>query len=858
MKQKSILLFTFALCGLFIRVNSSFAQGTAFTYQGRLNDGASPANGSYDMTFALFNIASGAGQVGSTVSNSAVAVSNGLFTVAIDFGTNFSGDARWLEIGVRTIGNGVFATLNPRQKITPTPYAITAANVIPGTGLSGTYGGAVTMNNAANQFTGAFAGNGTDVTNVNAATLNGLSSAGFWKTNGNAGANPATGAFIGTSDNFPIEFKANGARVLRLEPRASGSPNVVAGASANSVAATAEGATIAGGGLVPYPNSITESYATIGGGTFNRASGAWSTLAGGRDNNAEAPYAIISGGNLNWIRTNSDGAIIAGGWQNLIESNATWAVISAGVGNVISNGANFATIGGGKFNRSTVNEATVSGGAFNNALAFSAAIGGGGGNTASGEWSTIPGGRNNVVTNSYATIGGGLQNTNNSFGATIGGGNHNFIASDAQGSSIGGGQINLISQFSENATIAGGTNNTVTQYGSFATIGGGWGNTACFWSTIGGGIFNTTSNSFATVSGGYLNVAAGDSGTVPGGLGNHADGAVSFAAGFGAQAVHDYTFVWADHSDINAFSSTGTNQFLIRAAGGVGIGVNAPQQQLSVATGMNIDQNNVNVGTVANSLRFGSASGEAIGSNRSPGANQYGLDFYTGGINRMVILNSGNIGMGMNNPGATLDVNGTARIEGANNWDVNNNEGDFRVGNGSFRFKIGVANGGGGSGDVWMRAHGGTARLFLKTPGGTTIYSNEGQTAGVSLAAGGTSWAVISDRNAKKDFAPVDSGEILEKLAAMPITQWHYKWEEESLTPHIGPMAQDFKAAFYPGTDDKSITTQEADGVALAAIQGLNQKLENELKQRSAENTELKQRLSQLEQLVAKLAVEKN
>ena len=99
----------------------------------------------------------------------------------------------------------------------------------------------------------------------------------------------------------------------------------------------------------------------------------------------------------------------------------------------------------------------------------------------------------------------------------------------------------------------------------------------------------------------------------------------------------------------------------------------------------------------------------------------------------------------------------------------------------------------------------------------------------------------------KKDFAPVDNREVLEKLASMPITQWHYRWEESGATPHIGPMAQDFKAAFYPGRDDKSITTQEADGVALAAIQGLNRKLEDE-------NAKLRRELEQVKQLVHELA----
>jgi hypothetical protein len=136
--------------------------------------------------------------------------------------------------------------------------------------------------------------------------------------------------------------------------------------------------------------------------------------------------------------------------------------------------------------------------------------------------------------------------------------------------------------------------------------------------------------------------------------------------------------------------------------------------------------------------------------------------------------------------------------------------------------------------------------VTMRASGGYRLFSNSGSTAGVSLAANGTAWAVISDRNVKKDFSAVDSVQILEKLAAMPITQWHYKWETSDVTPHIGPMAQDFKAAFYPGTDDKSITTQEADGVALAAIQGLNQKLEEQ----RAENAELKKRLERLEQLM--------
>jgi hypothetical protein len=123
--------------------------------------------------------------------------------------------------------------------------------------------------------------------------------------------------------------------------------------------------------------------------------------------------------------------------------------------------------------------------------------------------------------------------------------------------------------------------------------------------------------------------------------------------------------------------------------------------------------------------------------------------------------------------------------------------------------------------------------------------------AEMTLPPAGTSRASISDRNVKKDIVALDSRRVLEKLVAVPITQWRYQWEQPEDTPHIGPMAQDFKAVFFPGRNDKTITTQEADGVALAAIQGLNQKLVEELQQKQTEMAELKQRLERLERLMS-------
>src|SRR5450759_226621 len=119
-----IALALLALASLNSPLATAHAQGTAFTYQGRLNDGASPATGIYDLRFAIYDAPNSGAQQGSLLTNSATAVRNGLFSVTLDFGSQFSGANRWLDIGVRTNAGGAFTTLSPRQRLTPTPYAI--------------------------------------------------------------------------------------------------------------------------------------------------------------------------------------------------------------------------------------------------------------------------------------------------------------------------------------------------------------------------------------------------------------------------------------------------------------------------------------------------------------------------------------------------------------------------------------------------------------------------------------------------------------------------------------------------------------------------------------------------------------
>jgi hypothetical protein len=154
---------------------------------------------------------------------------------------------------------------------------------------------------------------------------------------------------------------------------------------------------------------------------------------------------------------------------------------------------------------------------------------------------------------------------------------------------VAGYQSNTVTAGMVGATIAGGGGlvvidpafNQVT--GSFGTVSGGLGNTSYYYSSVAGGYFNAASGFNAAIGGGEFNTASGELATIPGGGGNVASGEYSFAAGRQAKANHNGAFVWADSRQAN-FSSTDTNQFLIRAGGGVGINTASPgTNALSVA-----------------------------------------------------------------------------------------------------------------------------------------------------------------------------------------------------------------------------------------------------------------------------------
>jgi hypothetical protein len=110
----------------------------------------------------------------------------------------------------------------------------------------------------------------------------------------------------------------------------------------------------------------------------------------------------------------------------------------------------------------------------------------------------------------------------------------------------------------------------------------------------------------------------------------------------------------------------------------------------------------------------------------------------------------------------------------------------------------------------------------------------------------------LSDRNAKKNIQSVDGQEMLQKVAQLPIAEWTYKTEEDGVR-HLGPMAQDFQAVFGLGDDATHLATMDTSGVALAAIQGLNEKLRQELMEKEAELVDQKRRIQRLEGQLEKI-----
>ncbi len=363
---------------------------TTFTYQGQLKNNGNAVTGACNMAFRLYNDPAAGNQIGNPITLTSVPITNGLFTVGLNFGSNvFTGTALWL--GSMVDCNSGYSTLSPRQALTAAPYALHAVDA--------------------------------------------------WSIDGNSGTNSNTN-FLGTTDNTSLTIRVNNTVAFRLMPAANPlfTPNVIGGYVGNKIAANVSAATIGGGGGSSYVNQVSGDYGTVGGGVDNTSSGIASIIGGGGSNIASGDGAFVGGGGFNGSavagnQSLGNASTIGGGLNN--HATMTYTVVGGGDNNTASGVSAF--IGGGGYDP-TANAHTG-----NVANGDDATIGGGVGNTASGYVSVVAGGGGyyngtqllpNSATARGATVGGGQGNTASGTVSTIPGGNQDLaqgIASFAAG-----------------------------------------------------------------------------------------------------------------------------------------------------------------------------------------------------------------------------------------------------------------------------------------------------------------------------------------------------------------------------------------------------------------------------------------
>ncbi len=541
------------------------------------------------------------------------------------------------------------------------------------------------------------------------------------------------------------------------------------------------------------------------------------------------------GGYSGNIISNGFGGSFIGGGGNSYGPNqvgADYASVVGGLGNTAS--GTFSTAMGNStwasgVNSTAIGSQTAASGFTSTAMGYRT--------TASGHYSTAMGyfttasGQNSTAMGASTTASGSQSTAMGAFTTASG----DYSTAMGSYTSASGPRSTAMGE----NTLASGDRSTAMGSGSTAS--------GAYSTAMGNG--TTASSNYSTAMG-YFTTASNLASTAMGAF-TTAGGSQSTALGFRAKAIHQGSFVWGDATAAD-FASTGDNQFLIRAGGGVGIGTTSPGRLLQVG--------DITIPNSQGMMRFGSRSGTG-GAFRSwdigvPETDEVlsgtGYSFVIddqqlAGTEFIIKYDTGNVGIGVTNPTSKLQVAGVISASSAV----------------TEAFEVSGA----GAGYALLdRSTGAANRWSIYGNGGSLGFYSTGNNRMILTAAGALSalsFTPTSDRNAKENFQPIKPQEVLAKVVALPISEWNFKAVPGE--SHIGPMAQDFKAAFGTGADDKHIATVDADGVALAAIQGLNEKLEGrskkaegQLEELKAENAALKKELRAIKEMLSQLSPKKD
>jgi hypothetical protein len=332
------------------------------------------------------------------------------------------------------------------------------------------------------------------------------------------------------------------------------------------------------------------------------------------------------------------------------------------------------------------------------------------------------------------------------------------------------------------STVAGGGLNEAA--GPWSAVGGGYDNLAGDdYATVAGGESNQATNYAATVGGGYYNIADYWAATVAGGAHNEASGdAATVAGGYLNEATVSYATVGGGEYNVASHYA---------ATVGGGSTNQASGDSATVGGGI------YNTASNTDSTAGGGQGNQATGVRATVG----------GGWNNTASSNAATV------PGGSENTASGAYSFAAGAQATASHDGSF----------------------VWSSydptSSYATDSFTVRARGGARFYTASGTGTGVQLSSGGSSWASISDRNVKENFSAVDSAQVLEILAGLPIQTWNLIAQPDS-TRHIGPVAQDFNGQFaYLFGEVESpvhINNMDAIGISLAASQGLYQKVQEQ------------------------------